>query len=322
MRRFSWAPPAHAAAAAAAAGGDVPPAPPPAAAPPGGASPPQQTAERQRAAAAPGDGAPPAPRFYEVERAPGEGGADSFVTGTPVRIFAYPPGSAVAFEPARAPPVRVAVPAVPGAFVLVGALSRGECRQLLSAGRALGFTRDVDYAFGAGGGAGTGGGAGGGGDSSGGVSALDASRAGGAAGAGGGSAARAAAAREAGLPPAAGRPAEGCVWMADASVLGPIWERVRPLLPQRLGGGDLVGINPRWRLYRYTPGAARRAQPGGRCARGAQGAAACCGHRARRDPPAPSPAPSPSLAGRRRLPAPRGRGLACERAGRAGALPV
>lgn len=36
--------------------------------------------------------------------------------------------------------------------------------------------------------------------------------------------------------------------------MGPVWERVKPLLPQHLGGGDLTGLNARWRLYRYDQG--------------------------------------------------------------------
>jgi hypothetical protein len=46
--------------------------------------------------------------------------------------------------------------------------------------------------------------------------------------------------------------------MADESVLGPLYARISRLLPQRLGGGALAGVNPRWRLYRYTPGAVYR----------------------------------------------------------------
>jgi hypothetical protein len=47
------------------------------------------------------------------------------------------------------------------------------------------------------------------------------------------------------------------VWLVDDSVLQPLYDRVKHLLPQELGGGALAGINARWRLYRYTPGRAR-----------------------------------------------------------------
>jgi len=38
----------------------------------------------------------------------------------------------------------------------------------------------------------------------------------------------------------------------------PSYVACRPLLPQQLGGGKLAGINARWRLYRYSPGATYR----------------------------------------------------------------
>jgi hypothetical protein len=44
------------------------------------------------------------------------------------------------------------------------------------------------------------------------------------------------------------------VWLVDDSVLQPLYDRVKHLLPQELGRGALAGINARWRLYRYTPG--------------------------------------------------------------------
>jgi hypothetical protein len=190
--------------------------------------------------------APRRPAFYEIQRAPGAGGQDSFVTGVPARIFAYPPGAAVAFDAAHPPPFRAEVPHVPGAFVIVGALSRRECRQILDAGHALGYRGDVDYSFNAASGGGGGGAAAKG--------AAGGAAAGGGGGGGGASAARAVAAAAAGLGPSAGRPAEGCVWLVDDSVLAPLWRRVAALLPQELCGCALAGINPRWRLYRYSPG--------------------------------------------------------------------
>ncbi len=41
------------------------------------------------------------------------------------------------------------------------------------------------------------------------------------------------------------------MWLADDSLLGPLWGRIRHLMPQELGGGALAGLNARLRLYRY-----------------------------------------------------------------------
>lgn len=50
-----------------------------------------------------------------------------------------------------------------------------------------------------------------------------------------------------------------CVqWLADPSLLDPIYARCQPLLPPSIGGGALCGVNARWRLFRYTPGAVYR----------------------------------------------------------------
>jgi hypothetical protein len=49
-----------------------------------------------------------------------------------------------------------------------------------------------------------------------------------------------------------GTPAAGCVWLADESVLQPLYGRVAKLLPQEVEGGAYAGINARFRLYRYT----------------------------------------------------------------------
>jgi len=70
------------------------------------------------------------------------------------------------------------------------------------------------------------------------------------------SAARGQAAGLVGLP--SGGPAAGCVWLVDSSILQPVYSRVAHLLPQVLGGGALAGLNARWRLYCYTPGAVYR----------------------------------------------------------------
>ena len=163
---------------------------------------------------------------------------------------------------------RVAVPFVPGAFVLTGVLSRRETAQIVAVSERMGYALDADYTFAA--------------ASSGAASGvphtvplpavfLEETPA----------ASEAAGRRQAELasstlqdPPAAatslpegtpgvlsaarssagGERAAGCVWLADNSLLGPVWERVRALLPQRLAGEDLAGINARWRLYRYDQG--------------------------------------------------------------------
>ena len=50
-----------------------------------------------------------------------------------------------------------------------------------------------------------------------------------------------------------------CEWLADDSVLGPIFDRVKTHLPQQLAGGKAVaGINARWRMFRYGEGAVYR----------------------------------------------------------------
>ena len=45
--------------------------------------------------------------------------------------------------------------------------------------------------------------------------------------------------------------AASLVWLADEDTLDRIYSRCRRLLPAQLGGGELAGINARWRLYRY-----------------------------------------------------------------------
>mmetsp|Transcript_39663 Transcript_39663/g.98879 ORF Transcript_39663/g.98879 Transcript_39663/m.98879 type:complete len:286 (-) Transcript_39663:131-988(-) len=45
---------------------------------------------------------------------------------------------------------------------------------------------------------------------------------------------------------------ENCVWIADDSLWRPIWERVAAHMPPPpRGWGPVVGLNQRWRLYRY-----------------------------------------------------------------------
>lgn len=48
------------------------------------------------------------------------------------------------------------------------------------------------------------------------------------------------------------------VWLADDSLLGPIFDRVRALLPQSIGGCPLRGLNARLRFFRYHPAALYR----------------------------------------------------------------
>ena len=43
-------------------------------------------------------------------------------------------------------------------------------------------------------------------------------------------------------------------WVVDESVDGPIWERCRPLIPEEVAGGPALGLNARFRFYRYGGG--------------------------------------------------------------------
>lgn len=43
-------------------------------------------------------------------------------------------------------------------------------------------------------------------------------------------------------------------WVVDESIDGPIWERCRPLIPERVAGGAALGLNARFRFYRYREG--------------------------------------------------------------------
>jgi len=123
-------------------------------------------------------------------------------------VRAYPPNTIqFSIEP---PPVdRVNVPFVPGAFILRHVFTPHECRQLMEAAIAMGFSGQVDYTF--------------------------------------GFAAESSARLES-------RPAEGCFWMVDDSILEPVMDRIRGLLPATMDGRALAGINARWRFYRYDVG--------------------------------------------------------------------
>ena len=51
---------------------------------------------------------------------------------------------------------------------------------------------------------------------------------------------------------------DNIVWLADESFWQPIFNRCEPMLPKSLGGCSLRGINARFRLFRYYPGAVYR----------------------------------------------------------------
>jgi pentatricopeptide repeat protein len=168
-----------------------------------------------------------------------------------LNIYTATPGM-VTFEDdaAVAPHVtRHDVPGVPGAFMVSGVLTRGECAQLVAASEAMGYPRDEPTLRG------------GGGASSAGVAA-------GAAGAGTGRSAgeapasAAAAAAAAAAPGAASGSAQdgidNCVWLVDDSILSHVWTRVAPHLPPDVCGAALAGVNARFRLFRYAPGAVYR----------------------------------------------------------------
>lgn len=47
-------------------------------------------------------------------------------------------------------------------------------------------------------------------------------------------------------------------WLADETLVNPIFERCKKLIPETINGKKLASINARWRLFRYTPGAVYR----------------------------------------------------------------
>ena len=47
-------------------------------------------------------------------------------------------------------------------------------------------------------------------------------------------------------------------WLADASFMTRLWERIEPFLQPKIHDQTLAGINPRFRCYRYEPGALYR----------------------------------------------------------------
>lgn len=51
-------------------------------------------------------------------------------------------------------------------------------------------------------------------------------------------------------------------WVADEEFCSGIWGRVAPFVPERVGGRKVRGLNRRFRVYRYVPGAEYRAHIG------------------------------------------------------------
>lgn len=52
--------------------------------------------------------------------------------------------------------------------------------------------------------------------------------------------------------------AHNLIWLADSTFITTLYERLVHLLPQTVHGGAVKGINSRFRLYRYRPGALYR----------------------------------------------------------------
>lgn len=52
--------------------------------------------------------------------------------------------------------------------------------------------------------------------------------------------------------------AHNLIWLADAKFLEVVYARIVSLLPPTINGGHVKGINARFRLYRYRPGALYR----------------------------------------------------------------
>jgi hypothetical protein len=51
-------------------------------------------------------------------------------------------------------------------------------------------------------------------------------------------------------------------WVADEEFCRVLWARVEPFVPARVGGRKVRGVNRRFRVYRYVPGAEYRAHIG------------------------------------------------------------
>ena len=49
--------------------------------------------------------------------------------------------------------------------------------------------------------------------------------------------------------------AHNLIWLSDPKFIETLFERIKPHLPQTMGGGEVKGVNKRFRFYRYRPGA-------------------------------------------------------------------
>lgn len=56
--------------------------------------------------------------------------------------------------------------------------------------------------------------------------------------------------------------AHNVYWVADEEFCRVLWGRVGPFVPERVGGRKVRGLNRRFRVYRYVPGAEYRAHIG------------------------------------------------------------
>ena len=150
-------------------------------------------------------------------------------------------GTAAPAAPGGVRPERHDWAQVPGAMLLSGVLGVAECDSVLAAAAAIGFTPDEpDLPTDGGAPLGAGGSAGEGLVESAAVAAAAEEE-----GGGGGSSS------SAGI--------DACVWCVPPDLQEALWRRVAPLLPPRSpDGATLEGLNRRWRIYRYAPGAVYR----------------------------------------------------------------
>jgi hypothetical protein len=51
-------------------------------------------------------------------------------------------------------------------------------------------------------------------------------------------------------------------WITDTAFCAKLWDRVKPFVPKSVGGKTVRGLNRRFRVYRYVPGAEYRAHIG------------------------------------------------------------
>lgn len=142
-------------------------------------------------------------------------------TGSEIKVRTYPPNS-ITFSSKNNSSYALSVPFVPGALLLANIFTPTECQQFIWAAENLGFQAGVDYSFNS-------------------EFSVDSTL----------STARFDAMQSSG---SVDRPAEGCFWLVDSSILDQVHQRVLPLLPQVWHQKALTGINARWRFYRYDPG--------------------------------------------------------------------